>query len=126
MKLKTMCVVIDSGNSDELSDFYQKLLGWKKIKPDDPDDEWIYVINDSNDGVSIELIFQEIKDYKRPHWPATSDNQQQMMHLDFHVDDVEEGVRHALSCGAELSKIQLEDSWRVMLDPAGHPFCILP
>lgn len=49
-----------------------------------------------------------------------------MAHLDFHVADVEEGVKTALSCGATLSEIQFDDRWRVMLDPAGHPFCILP
>lgn len=42
-----------------------------------------------------------------------------MAHLDFYVEDVEEGVKYALSCGATMSEIQLEDDWRVMLDPTG-------
>ena len=123
LKLETMCVVLDSGNSEELSDFYQKLLGWTKYghKPD----EFIVVSKGERNGTP-ELIFQEIENYVRPVWPDTSGKQQQMIHLDFHVDDLEEGVKHALNCGAVLSEVQLEDSWRVMLDPAGHPFCILP
>ena len=46
--------------------------------------------------------------------------------VDFHVEDVEEGVKYALSCGATLSEIQFDERWRVLIDPAGHPFCILP
>ena len=124
LKLETMCVVLDSDNSEALSAFYEKLLGWTRC-PYHPDDEWIVVNNGRRDGMP-ELIFQQVKNYVRPVWPAASGEQQQMTHLDFHVDDLEDGIRHALSCGAELSPIQLEDSWRVMLDPAGHPFCILP
>ena len=119
-----MCVVLDSGNSEELSAFYENLLGWIRY-PHRPDDEWIIVNNGKRDGFP-ELIFQEIENYVRPVWPDTKDKQSQMMHLDFHVEDIEEGVKHALACGAEFAPIQLEDDWRVMLDPAGHPFCILP
>jgi len=124
LKLETMCVVLDSDNSEELSAFYEKLLGWTRYAHN-PDDEWIVVNNGKRDGLP-ELIFQQIESYIRPVWPDVSGKQSQMIHLDFHVDDLDEGVKHALSCGAELSPVQLEDSWRVMLDPAGHPFCILP
>lgn len=124
LTLETICIVLDSDNSEELSAFYEKLLGWTRHEHKS-DDEWIVVNNGKRDGLP-ELIFQQIEHYIRPVWPDASGKQSQMMHLDFHVDDLNEGVEHALSCGAELSPIQLEDSWRVMLDPAGHPFCILP
>jgi len=123
LKLETMCVVLDSGNSYELSCFYEKLLGWTRYGSST--DEWIVVVTGKDDG-RPELVFQQVENYIRPIWPDTADKQRQMMHLDFHVDNLEEGVQHAISCGAELSPIQLEDGWRVMLDPAGHPFCILP
>ncbi len=48
-----------------------------------------------------------------------------MAHLDFHVSNVEEALAHALSCGATLSETQYDEGWRVMIDPAGHPFCLL-
>ena len=124
LKLETMCVVLDSDNSEELSAFYEKLLGWKR-HPHNPHDEWIVVNNEKKDGFP-ELIFQEVENYVRPVWPDVAGKQSQMLHLDFHVDDMEEGVKHALACGAKLSPIQLEDKWRVLLDPVGHPFCILP
>lgn len=119
--MKPGAIVLDSDNSEELADFYQKLLGWAKYRYDE---EWIIVSGDSGEG--LPLVFQEIMNYERPIWPVKSGRQQQMIHLDFYVDNVEESVKHALSCGAELSKVQLKDGWRVMLDPAGHPFCILP
>lgn len=64
-------------------------------------------------------------DYVPPVWPTTREAQQQMAHLDFHVSNVEEAVAHALSCGATLSETQYDEGWRVMIDPAGHPFCLL-
>ena len=124
LKLETMCIVLDSDNSEELSAFYEKLLGWTRVEHK-PDDEWIVVHSGKNDG-SPGLIFQQTENYMRPVWPNTPNKQQQMTHLDFHVEDLAEGVAHALSCGAVLSEIQFDDSFRVMLDPAGHPFCILP
>ena len=123
MKLESMDVVLDSGNSEELSDFYQRLLGWAKHRIDD---EWIVVYDEKSKGPKQGLIFQEIEDYERPVWPAVPGKQQQMLHLDFHVENVEEGVKHAISCGAELAQTQFGDSWRVMIDLAGHPFCIVP
>lgn len=46
------------------------------------------------------------------------------MHLDVAVDDLEQAVAHAQECGAELATYQPQDDVRVMLDPAGHPFCL--
>jgi len=33
-------------------------------------------------------------------------------------------VAHAVSVGAEVAAHQPQDTARVMLDPAGHPFCL--
>ena len=46
------------------------------------------------------------------------------MHLDFEVDDLDASVAHALEAGAELVAYQPQETVRVMLDPAGHPFCL--
>ena len=50
--------------------------------------------------------------------------QQQMAHMDFAVNDLEKAVQYAMHCGAVVADKQFSDSWRVMLDPAGHPFCL--
>jgi catechol-2,3-dioxygenase len=117
--MKLGAVVLDSDNSKALAGFYQRLLGWTECRDDG---EYIY-LSDGTKGVR--LIFQEDADYKKPAFPADREQQQQMMHLDFYSGDLEKDVRHAVSCGAELSQAQYSDDWRVMTDPAGHPFCIV-
>lgn len=115
-------VVLDSDNADQLSIFYEKLLGWTRF----PGEEYTVLANVEQQGFPTWITFQQVDDYVPPVWPATSEEQQQMAHLDFHVEDVAEAVTYALSCGATMSEIQFEDMWRVMIDPAGHPFCLLP
>ncbi len=114
-------IVLDSSNADALADFYAKLLGWTKRRYDA---EWVIVASDQGEG--LPLVFQEIENYQPPVWPGKTGEQQQMVHLDFYVEDVELGVKYAVSCGAKVSQEQLSGDWRVLLDPAGHPFCILP
>ncbi len=47
-----------------------------------------------------------------------------MMHLDFEVVNLEAAVAHALELGAEEAAFQPQENVRVLLDPAGHPFCL--
>ena len=115
-------VVLDSDDANELSIFYEKLLGWTRF----PGAEFTVLANIDQQGFPTWITFQQVDDYSPPVWPAASDDQQQMAHLDFHVEDVGEAVKYALSCGATMSEVQLEEGWRVMIDPAGHPFCLLP
>ena len=122
LNLGGWCVVLDSDNADELSAFYEKLLGWTRFKGE----TFTTLANVGQKGFPTWITFQQVDDYVPPVWPATPGEQQQMAHLDFHVENVEEGVQYALSCGATSSDIHFDDAWRVMLDPAGHPFCILP
>jgi hypothetical protein len=46
------------------------------------------------------------------------------MHLDIEVDDLEAAVAHAVNVGAEQAEYQPQKNVRMMLDPAGHPFCL--
>jgi hypothetical protein len=46
------------------------------------------------------------------------------MHLDIRVHDLGAAVAHALACGARLAGYQGREDLRVLLDPAGHPFCL--
>jgi hypothetical protein len=47
-----------------------------------------------------------------------------MLHLDLEVDDLDEAVAYAVEVGAQLAEHQPQEDVRVMLDPAGHPFCL--
>lgn len=46
------------------------------------------------------------------------------VHLDIHTDDVEAEVTRLEQLGAV--RVRQVDSWWVMSDPAGLPFCVLP
>lgn len=51
-----------------------------------------------------------------------------MMHVETGVEDMEAAVAYAVAVGARVAPHQPPDRspelLRVMLDPAGHPFCL--
>jgi catechol-2,3-dioxygenase len=111
-------VVLDAPDVGVLAQFYSELRGWP-IWKQDVDGASL----DMGEGVAY-LGIQRNPDYVRPVWPGTSGRQQMMVHLDFEVTDLEEAVAHAVRLGAQLPKHQPQDNVRVLLDPAGHPFCL--
>ncbi len=116
-------VMIDCLDLDLLSSFYAKLLGWTKGYVTE---ENVILCSESSNA---DIGFQRNPDYVPPVWPEKEKEQQQMMHLDFSVENREEmaqWVEHALSLGARKADPQFSDKWTVMLDPEGHPFCIEP
>ena len=46
------------------------------------------------------------------------------LHLDVRVDDLVAATAFAQSLGAQVAESQPQDDVRVLLDPAGHPFCL--
>jgi hypothetical protein len=48
-----------------------------------------------------------------------------MMHFDFQVGDLESAVADAVALGASVAAEQPQPKVRVLLDPAGHPFCLV-
>jgi len=111
-------VVLDSPDAHELAAFYQRLLGWK-IQHDEPD--WVTL---TPPGGGTALSFQTESKYVRPVWPAGPGDQLMMLHLDIEVDDLAAAVAQAEAAGAQLAEFQPQDNVRVLLDPAGHPFCL--
>jgi hypothetical protein len=62
-------------------------------------------------------------DHVRPTWPEPG--QQQQLHLDVAVSDLPAAVAAAVHLGAtEAAHQPMPEVWRVLLDPAGHPFCL--
>ena len=47
-----------------------------------------------------------------------------MMHLDIEVTDLDAAAADAVALGARVADFQPQDNVRVLLDPAGHPFCL--
>ena len=122
--MKLASVIIDSDNAEELSEFYKNLLGWEK-KVYDHGENGIWITLRKKGESTTRIVFQQIDNYEKPVWPEKENHQQQMMHLDFYSDNVERDVQHAINCGATLANIQSGD-WTILIDPAGHPFCIVP
>ena len=64
-----------------------------------------------------------MENFQAPEWPGQSIPQQ--IHLDFTVEDLDESETEALTLGATKASEQPDPNrWRVLLDPAGHPFCL--
>ncbi len=118
--LKFDKVVLDCLDPQALAAFYMALLGWQKGYDQDG-----FVIIGSADS-NVDIAFQRNEDYVQPAWPEVPGAQQQMLHLDFAVtpEEHQNMVQHAIACGATMAAQQYSDHWTVMLDPAGHPFCI--
>ena len=116
MRLST--TVLSAPDPRALAAFYQKLLGWTVVT-EEPD--WVML---RPPGGGTGLSFQTEAIYQAPVWPAAPGTQQMMMHLDIAVADLEGAVAWALAAGATLAADQPQDDVRVMLDPAGHPFCL--
>lgn len=101
-----------------LGGFWSDLLGWHVVRSSP---EWV-VVRPPDGGTG--LAFQLETDHVPPTWPAGPGDQQMQQHLDVRVDDLAAGVDRAVALGARLAEFQPQDDVRVLLDPAGHPFCL--
>jgi len=110
-------ITFDCPNANELADFYVKLSGWDK---EISSNEWAAIRTPED----ILLVFQTVENYTPPIWPWKDGEQQQMAHIDFKVDNLQESEDFALKSGAKKADVQFYDTSTVMLDPAGHPFCL--
>jgi Glyoxalase-like domain len=74
-------------------------------------------------GAGVLLTMQRVDDHRAPDWPDGDMSKQ--MHLELAVTDLDDAEAKALAVGAVKADIQpAPDRWRVLFDPAGHPFCI--
>src|SRR4051794_27648833 len=108
--------VLDTPDPRGLARFYAALLDWP-IDTDDP--EWV-TLRPGGPGLS----FQREPDHVPPVWPAAPGDPRMQLHLDVQVDDLPAAVAFAVSLGATVAGHQPQDDVRVLLDPAGHPFCL--
>lgn len=122
LKIKMYSFTMDCKDPDQLAAFYAKLLDWQIVFQSE---EFACIgAPETNQGAYPGITFQRNPAYKPPVWPEDPVSQQQMAHLDFAVNQLEEAVAYAIRCGATLADAQFSDDWSVMFDPAGHPFCL--
>jgi predicted enzyme related to lactoylglutathione lyase len=109
-------VVLDCPDPRRLAEFYGALLDWKVDQNDGED--WWSVRADYGDS----LQFQMVEAYRAPEWPGQDVPQQ--MHIDVVVDDLDAAETAVIDLGATKHEHQPGTTFRVFLDPAGHPFCL--
>ena len=116
---------LDCDNPVALAEFYSKVTGLKVQAFDEGETaetcEWLELL-DEND--CTKMGFQKIENYQRPTWPTGGLPQQ--AHMDFHAKDLDIAERQILAIGGRKADHQVRPHrFRVFLDPAGHPFCIV-
>jgi hypothetical protein len=107
--------VFDCPDAVTLATFYGELLGWE-VKADDG---WAEIR--PADGSNC-ICFQQVADYRAPVWPGQDAPQQ--LHLDVVVESLDAAEPEVLALGATKAGHQPGTTFRVFLDPAGHPFCL--
>jgi catechol 2,3-dioxygenase-like lactoylglutathione lyase family enzyme len=122
-------VTIGAPDPRNLAAFYARLLGWpvtasEPARPGMPPEDGWAQIRPPADQTGPTLNFEYEAKFARPVWPAADAAQNATQHLDIAVGDLDETVRWALEAGAILADVQPQKDVRVMLDPAGHPFCL--
>ncbi len=111
-------VALDCPDPRALAEFYQRIIGGS-IREDTAAHDWVRL----ETGTGVDVGFQLVNDYRAPEWP---DGTPQQAHLDFDVFDLDEGEQAVQKLGSVKAEVQPEpDEWRVFLDPAGHPFCLV-
>jgi hypothetical protein len=110
--LRVVAVSLDCPDHRELARFYVRLLDGTLL--------WTHEKSAAVESGGMVLVLQRSEDYQPPVWPGAS-----VVHLDLPGDaQVDELERRAVALGARPAATQPDSRWRVLLDPAGHPFCI--
>jgi hypothetical protein len=109
---RLVAISLDCADPAALADFYLKLLGGEI--------GWRSAGSVGVRAPGVVLAMQRVAGYRPPGWPGSS-----IVHLDLSAgQDLEPAVARAVAAGAVQAEDQPDPRWRVLLDPAGHPFCI--
>jgi catechol 2,3-dioxygenase-like lactoylglutathione lyase family enzyme len=110
-------VALDCADPDGLAAFYAAVLG---TSVESTEDDWVQLAPVAG---TTALAFQRVDGHRPPEWPGTEHPQQ--LHLDLEVDDLDAGEAAVVALGARKHDVQPGETFRVFLDPAGHPFCLV-
>lgn len=114
MSIATITVIsLDCAEPATLGRFYEKLTGWP-------------ITSEADDAVylgegPVQLALQKVENFEPSAWPDGS----KQAHLDLSVEDVATAEKELIALGATKPEFQPGGAdWTVLIDPAGHPFCI--
>jgi hypothetical protein len=109
-------ICLDCADPAGLAAFWASLLGGEVV-PILGDD----AVMVKNKGTPVAAL--RVPGYQPPTWPRGAIPKQ--VHLDLAVSDLDAAEAEAIRLGACRAGEQPQPTrWRVMLDPAGHPFCL--
>jgi predicted enzyme related to lactoylglutathione lyase len=121
---------LDCSDAEEMASFYGQLFGWHITGRDTPESRlggagWICMSGPPG-GPSVS--FQAEDWYVPPSWPETPNRPTKMMHFEVRVVDMEASIARVVRAGGRVAPTQPADrdltKLRIVLDPAGHPFCL--
>ena len=107
-------ITLDCADPQASGAFWSSMLGWEVAHSEEQ-----YAMLT---GPSHALGFGRVEDYQPPPWPNNAGSKQ--FHFDLAVADLDAAAEAAVALGATLPEDQPGETWRVLLDPAGHPFCL--
>lgn len=108
-------ISIDCADPAALAQFYRQVLDLEVLF----ESEQFVALK----GAAVLLTFQRVADHQPPQWPEGGVPKQ--LHLELAASDLDAAEARILGLGATKAEVQPNPSgWRVLLDPAGHPFCI--
>lgn len=117
LRMKLSAITLDCADPQALAEFYRQATGLRPHPASNGD----FAGLTSEEGLF--LGFQRADGHRPPTWPDRTVPQQ--IHLDFQVDDLDEAEARLVELGATKPGHQPDaDRWRVLIDPAGHPFCL--
>src|SRR3954469_10838000 len=122
VRWNAVCIDCGPETFEKVVAFYAELLGLEVV---DKERGWA-ALRDPAGRMGINVQADDA--YVAPVWPQATTAQSMMMHFEIEAADVPAAVERATTLGA------VEAGWqppnrdqtmlRVMLDPAGHPFCL--
>ncbi|MFA3897305.1 VOC family protein [Rhodococcus erythropolis] len=108
-------ITLDCSDPQRLAEFWRNMLGGEITY----NTEKFATV--STGGGQITAI--RIDEHRPSTWPLAAIPKQ--IHLDLVVDDLDIAQEQAVSLGAQIgSRQNAPERCRVLLDPAGHPFCL--
>ena len=113
-------IVLECRDPAGLARFYSALTGWPLVFTDED-----FVAIGEGPEASFHLGFQRAPAHEPPTWPDPHSSMQSHLHIK--VRDLDAAERRALELGATRFSTQPAPTrHRVLADPAGHPFCLVP
>ena len=109
-------VTLDCADPRALATFWSELLGWEVAHVQDE-----YAMLTGPDGAPA-LGFGQVADHQAPAWPNEHGSKQ--FHFDLATDDRAATAARVEELGGSVADPQPGETWTVVLDPAGHAFCL--